>query len=63
MTHKNRPALGRPTIPAEEKRDQIVQFRCTAGERAEIEQAAEKSERRLSDWLRDLALRAARRVK
>ncbi|HWL29883.1 MAG TPA: hypothetical protein VNQ97_13335 [Burkholderiaceae bacterium] len=63
MTNNKRSARGRPALPDEEKRDQLIQFRCSAGEKAGIEDAAAKSGKHLSDWLRDLAIRAARRLK
>ncbi|MDB4223817.1 hypothetical protein N9850_08590 [Granulosicoccus sp.] len=48
---------GRPELPKKEKRSVVVQFRCTESERLELEKAAVKVDKSLSDWLRDTAIR------
>lgn len=56
MTTK--PARGRPELKASEKRSEITQFRVTPAERKKLENAASKEGKKLSDWLRDVALAA-----
>ena len=50
---------GRPTLPSPEKRSVITQFRCTQTEREKLEKAAEKAGKKLSDWLREVAMKKA----
>jgi len=54
-------APGRPEIPAEERKAVIVACRVDADERAQLDQAAEKAGIRLSDWMRERLLSAAKR--
>jgi uncharacterized protein (DUF1778 family) len=61
MTNKNTLKRGRPEMSEEEKRSVITQFRCTSEERELLEKAAEISGKKVSDWLREQAIRAARR--
>jgi uncharacterized protein (DUF1778 family) len=44
-------------------KDKMLRVRITSAERAELQSAADKDQRKLSDWLRVVALRAARAVK
>jgi uncharacterized protein (DUF1778 family) len=55
---KRKPKLGRPALPANEKR-QVFALRLSADEREMIERAAEDAGQRVSDWARDALLRAA----
>ena len=53
---------GRPELDEAEKRAEIIQFRMTAEERALCERAAERAGiKKLSAWIRDRLLRAAKR--
>jgi uncharacterized protein (DUF1778 family) len=52
---------GRPEIPAEERKAGIVACRVDAEERAQLDQAAENADLRLSDWMRDRLKAAAQR--
>jgi len=62
MTNKNSSKRGRPELPDNEKRSVIAQFRCTPDERNRMEKAAEIHGKRISDWLRDQAVRASKRI-
>ncbi len=57
---KKRPR-GRPEIPEEDRKASIVACRVDADERAQLDQAADKAGTRLSDWMRDRLLSAAKR--
>lgn len=59
---KPEPKLGRPKKPASEKKSRRVEIRVTAAEQAAMESAAERAALPLSEWLRDVALRAAKRA-
>jgi hypothetical protein len=53
---------GRPKLDEAEQRAEIIQFRMTAEERAQCEQAAERAGvKKFSAWIRDCLLRAAKR--
>jgi uncharacterized protein (DUF1778 family) len=52
---------GRPEIPEEDRKASIVACRVDADERAQLEQAAENADLRLSDWMRDRLKAAAQR--
>ena len=52
---------GRPKLSNAERLAVIVQFRMTAEERAQCEQAAELEGVKFSTWIRDRLLRAAKR--
>ena len=52
---------GRPALKPAERLAEIVQFRLTAEERAQCEQAAELEGVKFSTWIRDRLLRAAKR--
>ena len=62
MTKTKVSKVGRPELEDSEKRSVIVQFRVTAEEKEQLENAASTQEKRLSDWLRDQAVRAAKRT-
>lgn len=44
---------------ASERKSEITQFRVTPAERAQLEKAADREGKKLSDWLRDVALASA----
>jgi len=50
--------MGRPKKKAANRRSVIVQFRCTAEEKIDLEKAARKEGQKLSDYLRQRALQA-----
>lgn len=52
---------GRPTLKPTERLAEIIQFRMTADERALCERAAERDGEKLSAWIRERLLRAAKR--
>lgn len=54
--------MGRPKLPKSEKKSDRVEIRLSVDERAAFEAAAGKAGLPLSEWLRDLALKAARRA-
>jgi hypothetical protein len=56
MAKRGRP----PTAPADSL-SKITAIRLTPSERTECEQAAKRAGVNLSEWLRELAVRAARR--
>lgn len=62
MTTKNVLKRGSPELEDSEKRSVITQFHCTAEDRERMQQAAEKSGKGLSDWLIEVAVRAAKRA-
>ena len=57
---KKRPR-GRPEIPEGDRKASIVACRVDADERAQLDQAAERADQRLSDWMRDRLLASAKR--
>ena len=57
----NKMKLGRPKIIATQKKSEIVAIRVRAEERDKLEDAAEKSGKSLSDWVRDVLFSAASR--
>jgi uncharacterized protein (DUF1778 family) len=57
---KKRPR-GRPEIPEEDRKASIVACRVDADERDQLDQAAGNAGVRLSDWMRDRLLSAAKR--
>ena len=63
MTNIAKRKPGRPKIYEHERRNNVTQFRCTEEEYKLIEEAAEAKGQSLSDWIRDKAVRAARRSK
>lgn len=58
---KAEPKLGRPK-PASEKKSGRLEIWVTEAEHAAMEAAAARAELPLSEWLRGVALRAAKRV-
>jgi hypothetical protein len=62
MTKKESLKRGRPELEDSEKRSLIIQFRCTSEEKQLMEKAAEHNGKRLSDWLRDQAVKTAKRA-
>jgi uncharacterized protein (DUF1778 family) len=44
-------------------KDKMLRVRITSGERAELQAAADADQRKLSDWIRVVALRVARSQK
>ena len=52
-------SAGRPSLPIEEKRSVVVQFRCTPTERKILEKTAKSKGMKLSDWLRKSVLKSA----
>lgn len=61
MTTKEIYKRGCPELEESEKRSLIAQFRCTQ-DGGRMHAAADKSGQMLSDWLRDQAVRAAKRA-
>jgi len=55
-------AKGRPELPDNKKRSEIIPVRMTAEERADCERAATKAGERLSEWIRVHLIRAAKRA-
>lgn len=53
--------MGRPPIPAEERRGERITVRFTDEERAELERVAQVAGLPIAEWIRTAALRAARR--
>ena len=53
---------GRPKLPKGEKKTGRIEVRVSASEQAAMETAAVKAELPLSEWLRDVALKAAKRA-
>jgi uncharacterized protein (DUF1778 family) len=52
---------GRPKLPAGKRKAGRIELRVTEAERQAMEAAAERAGKTLSDWLRDTAVKAARR--
>jgi hypothetical protein len=59
--HMEKRTRGRPEIPAEDRKAMQVACRVDADERAQLDQAADKAGIRLSDWMRERLLSAAKR--
>jgi uncharacterized protein (DUF1778 family) len=57
----DREGAGRPPAAPEDKR-RPFQVKLTEDERADIDRAAAKSEKPASTWVRDVVLKAARRL-
>jgi uncharacterized protein (DUF1778 family) len=55
------PSRGRPPLEAAQRRSAPVPVRFTEAERELVESVAEADEQSLSAWVRDQALRAAKR--
>jgi len=56
-----KPLMGRPPKEPSERLAEIVQCRMTAEERQQCERAAERSDQKLAEWMRERLLRAAKR--
>ncbi|MEM7395183.1 MAG: hypothetical protein AAF492_22860 [Verrucomicrobiota bacterium] len=56
MGKKKKAVMGRPRLPANEKRTEKVQTRFTVKERELLERKAEKDGLTLSEWIRKRAL-------
>lgn len=61
MTDNDKRGRGRPTIPEAERRVNSPTVPLSDGELAEIQRAADAAGERLATWMREVALRAARR--
>jgi uncharacterized protein (DUF1778 family) len=53
---------GRPKLPKGEKKSGRIEIRVSVPEQAAMESAASKAELPLSEWLRDVGLKAAKRA-
>ena len=53
--------MGRPPKPEAEQASEIIALRMTEAERKQCEHVASKAEMKLSAWIRDRVLRAAKR--
>jgi hypothetical protein len=51
--------MGRPKLPSDQRRTEVVSFRITKSELAQIKQAAKNSITELKDWARNAVLKAA----
>lgn len=51
---------GRPAIGEKQKRAALVQARVSEKELADLKRAAAREDRKLSDWLRHVAVNAAK---
>jgi len=47
---------GRPKLPKAERASEVIALRVTDAERKELEEAAKRSDKSLSDWARDALL-------
>jgi len=54
--------MGRPKLPKGERKSGRIEIRVSGSEQAAMEAAAAKANLPLSEWLRDVALKAARRA-
>lgn len=54
--------MGRPKLPKSERKSGRIEIRVSGPEQAAMDAAAEKAGLKLSEWLRDVALKAARRA-
>ena len=50
---------GRPKLPSAKRKAGRIELRVTEAEREAMEAAAERAGKTLSEWLRDLAVKAA----
>ena len=63
MINESSSKRGRPELSDGERRSVVTQFRCTPEDRERMERAAKSRGKRLSDWLRELAIRGAKRAR
>ena len=54
--------MGRPRLPARDVRGEVIMLRLRSDEKRAIMRAARKSGEPCAVWMRELLLRAARRV-
>lgn len=54
--------MGRPKLPKSERKSGRIEIRVSVQEQAAMESAAERAGLKLSEWLRDVALKAAHRA-
>jgi uncharacterized protein (DUF1778 family) len=54
--------MGRPKLPKSERKSGRIEIRVSAAEQAAMETAADNAGLRLSEWLREVALKAAQRA-
>jgi len=54
--------MGRPKLPKSERRSGRIEIRVSGPEQAAMDAAAGRAGLKLSEWLRDVALKAARRA-
>jgi len=55
--NKSSKAVGRPELPEKERRNKIIQFRCTEQEFRMIQAAAKVNDKKMSDWIRDCVIK------
>jgi hypothetical protein len=55
--------LGRPKLPKGEAKTEMVRARVTKAEYVAVEAASKSENKELSEWVRDIMLRAAREAK
>ena len=60
-TASQKPRMGRPPLPPEEKRDEVIRLKATSAEREAMQAGASRAGVELSTWLRELGLKAAAR--
>lgn len=60
---KEKPRMGRPALPDDERRDKRLHVLTTEGERKELDRAAKAAGLDTSSWLRALGLERARAPK
>jgi len=53
--------MARPKLPKGERKSSRIEIRVSGPEQTAMEAAAESAGLKLSEWLRDVALKAARR--
>lgn len=58
---EKKPKMGRPPKPKAEQGTEIMAVRMTQDERAQCERAAQQSDVKLSAWMRERLLKAAKR--
>lgn len=51
MPRRRKPGVGRPALPAGDKRGRLISVRTTESLGERIDSAAEREERSVSDWM------------
>ena len=51
--------LGRPKLPRDAAKGEVIRARVSVAEHAKIERAAKTAKAKLSDWVRNVLLKAA----